>query len=325
MQWHRRIGLPAALAIVTLIGALAASAAWSQAGRTIRLILPFPPGGPADAMARLVAQQVGTSDGPSMVVESHPGAGTEIGTEYVARAAPDGNTLLVISPSFVVLPHVRKLNYDPLTDFVPICELATFPPLVVVNSDSPYRTLGDFIAAAHARPGALTYGTLGPATASQVAFEMLKQAAKADITFVPFSGYTPAIQALLAHQVTAAQADLTTLQGELQTGKLRALATTAAARVPVLPDVPTVIESGYKDVVAEFYGGGVAPAKTPPATISQFIRWFADAIEAPKIKAKFASLGFVPGGQCGGDFAAIIRKDYDSYGRTIRAAHLQMR
>ena len=106
-----------------------------------------------------------------------------------------------LSPSFVVLPHVRKLNYNPLTDFVPICELATFPPLIVVNSDSPYHTLADFITAAHARPGTLTYGTIGPATASQIAFEMLQHAAKADVTFVPFTGYTPAIQALLAHQV----------------------------------------------------------------------------------------------------------------------------
>jgi tripartite-type tricarboxylate transporter receptor subunit TctC len=275
-------------------------------------------------MARLVAQQIGAAGGPSMAVESHPGAGTEIGTEYVSHAAPDGDTLLVISPSFVVLPHVRKLNYDPLKDFVPICELATFPPLIVVNGDSPYHTLADLIDAVHARPGALTYGTIGPATASQVAFEMLKQAAKLDITFVPFTGYTPAIQALLAHQVTVAQADLTTLQGELQAGKLRALATTAAERASVLPNVPTVIESGYKDVEAEFYGGVVMPAKTPQATVSQTIRWFSDAIKTPEIKAKFASLGFVTGGQCGADFGAIIHKDYDNYGRTIREAHLQM-
>jgi tripartite-type tricarboxylate transporter receptor subunit TctC len=324
MQWHRRICLPIVLAVVTLIAALAATAAWSQAGRTIRLIMPFPPGGPADAMARLVVQQIGTSAGPSIVIESHPGAGTEIGTEYVSRAAPDGSTLLIISPSFVVLPHVRKLNYDPLTDFVPICTLATFPPLIVVNSDSPYLTLGDFIAAAQARPGALTYGTIGPDTSSQVAFEMLKQAAKVDITFIPFTGYTPAVQALLAHQVTAAQADLTTLQGQLQTGQLRALATYAAARVPVLPKVPTVAEAGYNDVEAEFYGGVVAPAKTPQATISEIIRWFSAAIKTPEIKAKFASLGFIPGGQCGADFGAILRKDYDNYGRTIREAHLHM-
>src|SRR5579864_2568198 len=245
MQSHRRICLTVALAVV---GALAASAAWSQAGRTIRLILPFPPGGPADAMARVVAQQIGDAGGASMIIESRPGAGTEIGTEYVSRAAPNGDTLLVMSNSFVVLPHVRTLKYDPLTDFVPICQLATFPPLIVVNSDAPYHTLADFIAAARAHPGALAYGTLGPATDSQIVFEMLKQAAKVDVTFVPFPGYTPAIQALLAHQVTVALADLTTLQGQLQTGKLRALATTAAKRVPILPDVPTVIEAGYQNV-----------------------------------------------------------------------------
>ncbi len=328
MQWHRQIYLPiylsVALALAALVAVLDTSTAWSQIERTIRLILPFPPGGPADTMARLLAQQIGKAGGPSIVVESHPGAGTEIGTEYVSRAAPDGATLLIISPSFIVLPHVRKLNYDPLTDFAPVCELATFPPLIVVNGDSPYHTLADFLAAAHARPGTLTYGTIGPATSSQVAFEMLKQVAKVDITFVPFAGYTPAMQALLAHQVTAAQADLTTLQGQLQTGKLRALATTAAVRVPMLPNVPTVSESGYKDVVAEFYGGVVAPAKTPQATMSQTIHWFSDAIKAPEVKAKFASLGFVPGGQCGADFAAIIHQDYDRYGRTIRDAHLQM-
>jgi tripartite-type tricarboxylate transporter receptor subunit TctC len=323
MQRHRQIFALVALAIVTVIGVLASSATRSRAGQTIRLILPFPPGGPADVMARIMAQQIGAAGGSSIVVESHPGAGSEIGTEYVSRAAADGNTLLIISPSFVVLPHVRKLNYDPLKDFVPICELATFPPLIVVNADSPYHTLTEFIDAARARPGALTYGTIGPDTASYVAFEMLEQAAKADITFVPFTGYTPAIQALMAHQVTAAQADLTTLQGQLQTGTLRALATTAAARVPVLPDVPTAIEVGYKDVEAEFYVGVVAPAKTPQATVSQTIRWFSDAIRLPEVKAKFTSLGFVPGGQCGADFGAIIRKDYANYGRTMREAHLQ--
>ena len=109
MQWHRRICLRVALTVITLIGVLASSAVWSQTGRATRLILPFPPGGPADVMARMTAQQIGAAGGPSMVVESRPGAGSEIGTEYVSRAAPDGNTLLIMSPSFVVLPHVRKL------------------------------------------------------------------------------------------------------------------------------------------------------------------------------------------------------------------------
>ncbi len=324
MQWHKRICLTAALAALTLVGVFG-SCVWSQSGRTIRLILPFPPGGPADTMARLVAQQIGSAGGPTMVVESHPGAATEIGTELVAHAAPDGDTLGIISPSLVVLPYFRTLNYDPLKDFTPICELATFPPLLVVNSQSPYHSLADLIGAAHARPGALTLGTIGPASATQLVFEMLQQAAKADITFVPFTGYTPAIQAVLGNQITAALADYSSLQGELVSGKLRALATTASKRVSALPNVPTVAEAGYHGVEAEFYGGVVAPAQTPKETISKLIGWFSAAIKDPKVKAKFAALGFFSGGQCGADFAAIIHKDYDDYGRIIRQAHLQMR
>ena len=202
MQRHRSW-----LTLVLVAAALVAVPgidAWSQSARPIRVVLPFAAGGPADAMDRLLAEQIGSAGGPTMVVESRPGAGTEIATEYVSRANPDGNTLLIISPSFVVLPHLRKLNYDPLTDFAPICELAEFPPLIVVNGQSPYHTLADLLDAAHAQPGVLTLGTLGPATSSQMAFEMLKRAANVDITFVPFTGYTPAIQALLSNQITSA-------------------------------------------------------------------------------------------------------------------------
>jgi len=322
MQGANRTRFVAALVAATLL-ALAGTAAWPQSGRAIRLILPFPPGGPADAMARVVAEQIGASGGPTMVVESHPGAGTEIGTEYVYRSVPDGNTLGIISNSFVVLPLIRKLNYDPLTDFAPICELASFPPLIVVNSDSPYRTLADLIKAAHAQPGTLTLATIGPATSSQMAFEMLKHAAKANITFVPFAGYTPAIQALLGNQVTTALADFSTLQGQLQTGKLRALATTARKRIKSLPDVPTVAESGY-DVEQEFFGGVVAPAKTPKETVSNLIALFTAAMQKPEIQTKFASLGFFPGGQCGADYAAILRKDYADYGQIIHDANIKM-
>jgi tripartite-type tricarboxylate transporter receptor subunit TctC len=321
MQSLRRGRLAVALAAAIVLALTAAT--WSQTGTKIRLILPFPPGGPADAMIRIVAEHIGASGGPAMVVESHPGAGTEIGTELVSRAAPDGNTLAIISNSFVVLPHLRKLNYDPLTDFQLVCELASFPPLIVVGSESPYHTLAELIDAARAQPGALTLASIGPATASQLAFEMLKRDAKADMTFIPFSGYTLAIQALLAKQVTAALADLSSLQGQLQTGKLRALATTARARIATLPNVPTAIESGYKSVEAEFFGAVIAPAKTPKQTIEQLIGWFKTAITEPEVKERFATLGFFPGGQCGADFHALLRKDYDDYGRIIRKANIK--
>jgi len=322
MQWHIR--QLSAIAALALIVALIGSTAWPQGGRSVRLILPFPPGGPADVMARALVDQIGSSGGPTMVVESHPGAGTEIGTEYVSRSDPDGYTLGIVSNSFVVLPHIRKLNYDPLTDFVPICELASFPPLIVVNTDSPYRTFADLIDDARKKPGTLTYATLGPATASQMAFEKLKRAAKIEMTFVPFSGYTPAVQSLLSHQVTVAQADLSTLQGQIQTGKLRALVTMARRRVASLPDVPTIAEAGYGDAQAEFYGGVVAPAKTPKEMIAKLTGLFTAAIAAPRIQEKFATLGFFSGGECGPAFSAIIRKDYDDYGRIVHDASFKM-
>jgi tripartite-type tricarboxylate transporter receptor subunit TctC len=321
MQWLRR-GRGAAALAAAIVFVLTA-VAWSQTGAKIRLILPFPPGGPADAMIRIVAEQIGAAGGPAMVVESHPGAGTEIGTEVVSRAAPDGNTLAIISNSFVVLPHLRKLNYDPLTDFEPVCELASSPPLIVVGNESPYHTLADLIDAARAKPGTLTLASLGPATASQMAFEILKREAKADMTFIPFSGYTLAIQALLGKQVTAALADLSSLQGQMQSGKLRALATTARARVATLPDVPTAIELGYKSVEAEFFGAVIAPAKTPKQTMDQLIGWFKTAIAEPKVKERFAALGFFPRGRCGADFGPVLRKDYDDYGRIIREANIK--
>jgi|HubBroStandDraft_6_1064221.scaffolds.fasta_scaffold38886_2 tripartite-type tricarboxylate transporter receptor subunit TctC len=322
MQWECRSRLTTAF-LTAIFFVFAGATASSQTAGTIRLILPFPPGGPADVMARVVAERIGATGGPTLVIESHPGAGTEIGTEYVARSAPDGSTLGIISNSFVVLPLTRKLKYDPFTDLVPICELATFPPLIVVNSDSPYHTLADLIDAAHAQPGVLTLATIGPATSSQMAFEMLKHAAKANITFVPFAGYTLAIQALLGNQVTAALADLASLQGQIQTGKLRALATTARKRITSLTDVPTVAELGY-NVQDEFFGGVIAPAKTPKETIAKLTEIFSTALRSPEIKAKYANYGFLPGGECGADYAAILRKDYANYGQIIKDANIKM-
>lgn len=322
MQWRKRKNLPIALA-ATIFLVVSSFGAWSQTGPTVKLILPFPPGGPADTMARLVAQQIGAEGGPTMVVESHPGAATEIGTELVAHAAPDGNTLGVITPSLVVLPYFRKLNYDPLKDLAPVCELATFPPLLVVNSQSPYHSLANLIDAAHAHPGTLTLGTIGVGSATELVFEMLKRATKANIAFVPFTGYTPAIQAVLGNQITAVLADYSSLQGELRSGGLRALVTTGSKRVSALPNVPTLAEAGYKGVEAEFYVGVAAPAKTPATQISKLIHRFTTALQAPKLKAKFAALGFFSGGQCGADFAAILHKDYEKYGRVVQEAHLQ--
>jgi tripartite-type tricarboxylate transporter receptor subunit TctC len=323
MQGDSRARLAAILVAVIALASMA-TAAWPQSNRTIKVILPFAPGGPAYNAIRILGQQIASTGGPTIVVEPHPGAGTAIGTELVSTATPDGNTLGVISNSFVLLPQTRKVNYDPLTDFAPICNLVDFPPLIVVNSESPYHTLGDLIAAARAQPGVLTLASIGPATVSHLTVERLKLRAKADIIFVPYPGYSPGIEALLGSHVTAALADYSSLVEQIKAGKLRALATTMPARIDQLPDVPTVAESGYKDFVAEFFVGLIAPAKTPKDTVAQIGAMFTTAMQPPDIKAKLAALGLFPNGTCGADFGAILRKDYEEYGRVIREANIKM-
>jgi tripartite-type tricarboxylate transporter receptor subunit TctC len=323
MQSDSRARL-ATILFAVIAWALMATAAWPQSSRTIKIILPFAPGGPAYNAIRILGQQISATGGPTIVAEPHPGAGTAIGTELVATATPDGNTLGVISNSFVLLPQTRKVNYDPLTDFAPICDVVDFPPLIVVNSESPYHTLGDLIAAARAQPGILTLASIGPATVSHLTIERLKLRAKADIIFVPYPGYSPGIEALLGSHVTAVLADYSSLVEHLKAGKLRALATTMPKRIDQLPDVPTVAESGYKDFVAEFFVGLVAPAKTPKQTLSQLADLFTAAMQPPDVKAKLATLGLFPSGICGGDFATVLRKDYDEYGRIIREANIKM-
>jgi len=158
----------------------------AQIAKTIRAVVPYAPGGAADIVARLVAERIGRSGGPVIVVENRPGAGGAVGTETVARAVPDGNTVLVVSTPFLIDPLLRTLNYDPISSFAPICNLVNAPTVIVVNSASPYRTLAELLDDARAKPGQITMASIGPASSFQLGFEMLKRAAKVDMTFVPY-------------------------------------------------------------------------------------------------------------------------------------------
>jgi tripartite-type tricarboxylate transporter receptor subunit TctC len=297
---------------------------WFQPAATIKIIVPSAPGGGADILSRLLADQIGRVQGVKMVVENRPGAGNSIGTEVVSRAAPDGNTLLITTPEFVINAHLRKLNYDPLTAFEPICYLVRSPQLIVVRPDSPYRTFGDFVAGGRAKPGELTLASPGPASAAHIAFEAFRRAADVNITFVPYPGATPAVEALLGGYVTSVFASYPNVAELVSTGKLHALATTSATRIEQMPDVPTVGESGFKDFVADIWYGAVAPAKTPTATIAQLAALFTAALQAPDVKAKLAVQGLFPVSMCGAEFGAFIRKQYDDYGRAIRQANIKV-
>jgi tripartite-type tricarboxylate transporter receptor subunit TctC len=320
---HLGTGIVALAIICNVLCSSAGPGASAQTTRTIRLVVPFPPGGPSDTLARLLAEQIGRAQGLTMVVDNRPGGGSVIGTEAVSRAAPDGNTLLINSATFVINPHLRKLNYDPLTSFEPICYLVSSPTMIVVNSASPYRTLPDLIDAAHIKPGGLTLASFGPASSPQIGFEMLKRTANADITFVPYAGMAPAVNALLGEHVTSAWVDYSAAAAQVRAGTLRALATPARTRIEALPDVPTVAESGYKDFEADTWFGVAAPAKTPNQIVSELVGWFTAALRLPVIKAKLVPIGLYPVGMCGEAFGAVIRKQYDEYGRVIRESNIK--
>jgi tripartite-type tricarboxylate transporter receptor subunit TctC len=315
-------GLAACFAIALL--ALTVNSAWPQTTRTIRVIVPMAPGGAVDFVARLLAQQVERLQSATIMIENRPGAGSEIGTEAASRAAADGNTLLInAAGNLLIGPQLRKLNYDPLTSFEPICELVRLPDIIVVNSASSYRTLADLISAARAKPGDVTVASLGPNTDLQIEFEKLKRAADVNMTFVPYPGVAPAVNALLGGHVTAAITSYTTAAEQLKAGKLRALAATTRTRIAALPDVPTVAESGYNDYDMDVWFGLFAPAKTPQDTIARLADWFTAAVQSPEVRTKLVAQGFYPVAMCGTDFAALVRNQYDDFGRVIREANLK--
>jgi len=307
-------------AFAAIILSLSISGAWSQT-RTIKIVVPSSAGDSTDILARLMAEHIGRAHGVAMIVENRVGAGNQIGTEAVWRAAPDGNTLLMVINSFAISAHLRKLPYNPLTDFEPICHLVNSPQLIAVNAASPFRTLADMINAAHAKPNTLTVAAVGPGTAAHIGFEMLKRAAKLDMAFVPYPGNAPAINALLGSHVTAVITGYASVAQQISTGQLRALA--IGTRVPQLPDVPSVAEAGYSDVEINNWFGIVAPAKTPKETVSQLAGWFTSALQAPEVNPKLDSLRIFPVGACGADFTAHIRQQYNNYGRVIREAKIK--
>ena len=311
------------LVVAGLLLLALSEAALAQSGRTVRMIVPYPPAGSADVLARILAQQINDTTGSNIVIENRPGAGTVIGTELVSRAPADGGTVLMMSNSFVINAHMRKLSYDPLTSFAPVCDLVTSPNLVVVSANSPYRTLADLVAASRAKPGELTMASVGPATTQHIGFAQLKMVTKAAMTYVPFPGGAPAINALLGDHVTAVYGNYSEVAEQLKAGKLRALVATGAKRMALLPDLPTVAEQGYPGYDVEVWLGTVVPAGTPKETIVQLETWFTDAMKVPAVRDKLGVLGLYPAGICGADFAALIRAKNDEYAKIMQAADIK--
>jgi tripartite-type tricarboxylate transporter receptor subunit TctC len=307
-----------ALAMASLAMIAIPSGAQSQGARTIRIIISVPPGGSIDHMARILADQISSTKGQSLIIESRPGAGGVIAAEAAARAQPDGTTLLINNNGMIISSILRKVSYDPQASFEPICNLVTTPQLIVVNSASPYRSLAELVQAARANPAELSIASVGPNTTQHVGIERFKRLAKANLTYVPYPGGAPVLNALLGGHMSSAVLNWSEIGEHLRAGNARALATMASRRIEPLPDLPTIAESGYPDFETDVWFGLVAPAKTPQETISQLIVWFGGALAAPEVRAKLTAQALYPVAQCGADFGAHIRHQSELYARLIR-------
>jgi tripartite-type tricarboxylate transporter receptor subunit TctC len=298
------------------------STGWSQGTRTIKIVVPFAPGGGADALARLLADQISHAHQLTITIENRPGAGTVIATDAVARAAPDGRTLLLVANSFVINPNLKRLNYDPLSSFEPICFLTRSPNVVVVNSASAYNSLSDLLDAARAKPGQLTMAFQGPGTSQHIGFENLRRVAHVDMGSIPYLGAAPATSALLGQHVTSLFVNYPSVSEQVKAGRLRALAFASRTRVETMSDIPTIAEILRNDFDEDVWFGIVAPAKTSKESIAELADWFAAALKTPDVRAKLALQELYPVGLCGPNFAVHLRRQHEEYGRIIRAANI---
>jgi tripartite-type tricarboxylate transporter receptor subunit TctC len=305
--------------------ALAAGAAQAQGfpSKPVRIIVPFPPGGAADITSRLLAEHMRAGLGQPFVIENRPGGGAVIGYELAARAAGDGHTMLVVFPSFVINPSVRKVGYDPIRDFRAIGQASSLPMAIAVALDVPARSLAELIAHARAKPGTIAYGTPGTGTTHHVWGEMFRLAAGIDIVHAPYQGGAPAMQAAAGGHLPMVIGNVTEIGPSAKGGKVRALVVTTAERDPGLPEVPTMREAGYPALEATNWSGYVVPAATPVAAASRLNAELVRALRSPEIAEKFRTQGMSPTPGTPEQFAAFLQSEQSRYAKVVREARVR--
>jgi tripartite-type tricarboxylate transporter receptor subunit TctC len=305
----KRIGI----CLVALALNAAPALAQGLAGKTVRIVVPYAAGGTGDVVARVVGQEVTQKTGQSIVVEDKPGASSIVGTEFVARATPDGTTILLVENPFILSAILFPGHYDVLSNFEPLCYIAATPAVLAVSSQSDIHTLADFLKRAQSKPGAVSYGSTGPASIVHIAGELLKRDAKVDITYVPYPGSPPAMNATLSGTITAVVANYSDLKGQIEAGALRPIAVPAKKRVPALPNVPTLAENGFTDLDAAVWFGFVAPAKTPKETLAQLSQYISDAVKTPAVADRLKSQGMFINPFCGSEFGNFLADQKNTY------------
>jgi tripartite-type tricarboxylate transporter receptor subunit TctC len=286
--------------------------------KPVHLIVPYAPGGSADVLSRIVAQHLSQQWGQPVLVETRPGGGTIIGSSLVAKSPADGYTILFISNSFVINAKLRSdLPYDGLKAFVPVANMVNSPQVVAVNSASPYHTFKEWVAAAKARPGTLSIGTLGPATTQHIAAEMLQRATGTQLIYTAFTGGAPAVNAALGGHIDTVLANLSELSAQIEAWKLRPLAVTTQERLDAIRQVPTVAELGYPGYEAVAWFGYAAPAGTPQEIVNKFAEGVRAALGDADVRQRVTTLGLQPAYMDPKAFAAHIGEQYAKYSRVI--------
>lgn len=306
----------------TLASALAAPSvlrAQAWPARPIRIIVPVPPGGGTDIMTRLLQPHLQERLGQTLVIENRPGGGSTIGTNLVATAPPDGHTLLMIDSAIAVNPFLyARLPFDTERDLQPLSLVATAPVILVTHPSFPPTTVQELLAYARANPGRVNFASGGNGASTHLAGEMMRMVGQIDIVHVPFSGTGPGVTALLGGQTQMMFAGISSTRQHVETGRLRALAVTGAARSPALPDVPTFTEAGLPGMSAESIWGLWAPTGTPPAVGERMAREIAAILAIPAVRARAIDLGFVPEGSTPAEFRTRFARELATWGPIVR-------
>ncbi len=309
----------AALGLACTLGAAQAAGYPDQ---PITVVVPYSAGGGADNAARIIAQGMGEVAGQSVVIENKGGASGSIGAAYVARAKPDGYTVLYDASAFSINPVLRKLPYDAKKDFIPVSQAVSVPNILVAATGSAFNSLPDFIKAARANPGRYTYASYGPGSLAQMAAELLKKDAQIDVVHVPYKGGAPAIVDVMGGQVDVYFANAASSLNYVSTGKLKALAVSSAARMPDLPNVPTVSEGGVKAFDVVEWNVFFLPAGADPQVVAKLQDLVQKALARPETRDKLAKLGLTPVGSSAADFAKFVDAEQVRWAEVVKTNNI---
>jgi len=311
------------ISTLLLLGAIGAAQAQDYPSRPVRLIVPSEPGGGTDISARILAEKLSQSTGQQFVVENRPGAGQMIGTEQVARSPADGYTLLVAAAAITILPATNpNVKFDILRDFVPISQLISSPSIMVTPASLPFKTVKEVVAAVKAKPGVFNFGSAGPGTQPHMAMELFRVMAGLDMQHVPYKGIAPALNGVIAGQVSAIIINPLSAKSQIEAGNVRGLGISSAIRSAIMPDLPTIAETvpGYEAI--QWYGL-LAPAGTPAPIVARLHKEVAAALKSPEMQRRLAADAAEAVGNTPAEFSAQIKSELEKWAKVAELANLK--